>query len=187
MIRRPPRSPLFPYPPLFRSVLREVGRAPRRRALEPRPLAPRGLGPSRPHLHRRAERERERLRIAPRALGPRVDLLDLLRVLVWQQHRGRPEADRMPGVAESASALERGVGVTADPDRDPNPLRGLRQRVDVPDPVVLTLERDGIGGPGRAHEPEGLVGHRAALLKRGGRERLELLPEPPDARAEDEP
>src|SRR2546430_10673704 len=29
MIRRPPRSPLFPYPPLFRSARRTVERAPR--------------------------------------------------------------------------------------------------------------------------------------------------------------
>src|SRR5207247_11472259 len=122
-----------------------------------RPVAFRRFGAFAPHLHRRAERERYRFRVTPGALGPRVDLLHLLRVLVGPQHRGRPEADRVPRVAKGAGALERGVGVTADPDRDPAALRGLRQRVDVADAVVLALERDGIGGPGHAPEFEELV------------------------------
>src|SRR5207247_2571527 len=84
---------------------------------------------------------------------------------------------------EGAGALERGVGVAADPDRDPARLCGFRQRMDLADPVVFALERDGIGSPGRAHEPQVFVGHLAARLERGSRERLELLPEPPDARA----
>src|SRR2546425_8179636 len=39
MIRRPPRSPLFPYTPLFRSRAGDVGEFPRRLPRQPDPRA----------------------------------------------------------------------------------------------------------------------------------------------------
>src|SRR5205823_13634704 len=133
-----------------------------------------------------AEGERDRLLVATRALGPRVNLLRLRRVLVGIEEGGRPQPDRVPAVAERAGALERGVGVTADPDRDTRLLRGLRQRVDGGDPVVRALEADGVAGPREAHETEVLVGHGAARLERRRGERLELLADPAHPRAEDD-
>src|SRR2546430_13621213 len=78
MIRRPPRSPLFPYPPLFRSledcVLEPGGR-------QPRPVE-------------RLQAEVRDQRLAPRVeRGPR-HLIDEEAFLAVKQKRGRDGAAR---------------------------------------------------------------------------------------------
>src|SRR2546421_7003166 len=59
MIRRPPRSPLFPYPPLFRSRFEHAAVKRVVLALEPILHLARGPLPGPPHLDRHVEHERD--------------------------------------------------------------------------------------------------------------------------------
>src|SRR6267143_6276652 len=87
----------------------------------------------------------------------------------------------------SLRAAERAVGVPADPDRDAALLAWPRQRVDLRQRVVATLEARRRLTPARAHDLQVLVRHLAARREGRRRQRLELLPEPADAGAEDDP
>jgi hypothetical protein len=107
------------------------------------------------------------------------------RQLIGVERDGRTEPERVPAVGDLHDAAERGVAVSADPDRDVRLLDRMGPHAPgLADPPEAPLERDARPGPDLPHEPERLDGAGGAVLE-GHAEGLELLPPPADARAED--
>src|SRR5437879_11444483 len=148
----------------LRLVLAEVRDDLRRGALQERPVAARPRPRAGPDdLHGRAEGEADRVGVPPGRPRVGAELLRLRRVLGRLEPGRRPEPDRMPAVAELGRAAQGLVGVPADPDRNAALLAWPRQRVDLRQGVVPTLEARRRLAPARTHALQGLVRDLDAL------------------------
>src|SRR6266511_5551244 len=100
------------------------------------------------------------------------------RQLGWAKgHRGI-RAHGMPPIAEARHATQRGLAVTAHPDRRMRLLHRRGQALYRLEPIEFARERGRAFGPERLHDAYVLVAHAAPAIEVGRAEGLELLAEP---------
>src|SRR4051812_15743873 len=118
-------------------------------------------------------------RIAARAPGLVMQSGNGIRIALSRvQWKLRIRADRIPGVAERDSAAQCRRALAADPERRVRLLHRLRQKHDIRELHVLTMELRIVLRPQRLERSQILVGHLAALSERRRADRFELLIHP---------
>src|SRR6266700_290986 len=116
--------------------------------------------------------------IATFRLGEPSKLGEQGRQLGRAKGHGGIRAHRMPAIAETRRPAQRGLAVTAHPDRRMGLLHRRGQALYRLEPIEFARERGRAFGPERLHDADVLVAHAAPAIEVGGAEGLKFLAEP---------